>query len=190
MALWWAWQLTFYLVQCLLVFSPGALAADADFEGLLALPPSKLQPDHIPKKVHFVYVNLQPLTWMEYAAVKAALALTPESINLWIPLDGGDPPGPIWQSVLGINGTVLRRMQMPDSVFGNSVKVIQHVADVVRLMVLHEEGGILRYLCEPLAFPVITYPRHLLGYQCSHTALHGPSDIECIHKGNGNGTRR
>ena len=141
MAFFLFWKFIHHVLLCMLLFPFDIIARDADFEGLLSRPLSEPEPDYIPKKIHFVYVTLMPLTWMEYAAVKASLALTPESINLWIPHDQGDPPGPIWQSVLAINGTVLRRIEMPDSVYGNSVKVIQHVADVVRLMVLHEEGG-------------------------------------------------
>jgi hypothetical protein len=118
-----------------------ALANDAGFGRLLAQPASGTEPDHIPKKVHFVFVNLKPLSWMEYAAVKSSTAFDPESINLWIPAGDAQPPGPIWERVLAIDRTVLRRMEMPSSVYGIPVRIIQHVSDVSRLKIIYEEGG-------------------------------------------------
>jgi hypothetical protein len=35
----------------------------------------------------------------------------------------------------------LRRMEVPDTVYGNELKAPQHVSDIIRLKVLWEEGG-------------------------------------------------
>ena len=47
-------------------------ARDANYEVVLAQPPPSSPPQRIPKVVHFIFVNLKPLTWVEYAAVSSA----------------------------------------------------------------------------------------------------------------------
>lgn len=116
------------------------IAKDANFEGILSQPALLPQPSYIPKNAHFVFVYLKELTWMEYAAVRSAHdVLQVERINLWVP--SGSFPGEMWMRILAIPGTVIRRMEIPDTVYGNELKVPQHVSDIIRLKVLWEEGG-------------------------------------------------
>ncbi|KAI9739253.1 MAG: hypothetical protein M1834_007466 [Cirrosporium novae-zelandiae] len=115
---------------------------DADFDSVLSLPPLSFPPDTIPRTVHFVFVDLKPLTWMEFAAVQGAhLALKAETINIWVP-DRGDPLGKIWEMILDIPGVRFRRIEMPDSVYGHELKILAHISDIVRMKAMYEEGGI------------------------------------------------
>jgi hypothetical protein len=50
-------------------------------------------------------------------------------------------PGEMWMRILAIPGAVLRRMEVPDSVYGNELQVPQHMSDIIRLKVLWDEGG-------------------------------------------------
>jgi hypothetical protein len=116
------------------------IAKDAGFEGLLSQPELLPQPSHIPKNAHFVFVYLKELTWMEYAAIRSAHdVLQVERINLWVP--DGAFPGEMWKRILAIPSIVIRRTEIPDTVYGNELKVPQHVSDIIRLKVLWEEGG-------------------------------------------------
>jgi hypothetical protein len=77
---------------------------------------------------------------MEYAAIRSAHdVLQVETINLWVP--DGPIPGEMWMRILAIPSTVIRRMEVPDTVYGNELKAPQHVSDIIRLKVLWEEGG-------------------------------------------------
>ncbi|KAI9883562.1 MAG: hypothetical protein M1823_004660 [Watsoniomyces obsoletus] len=117
-------------------------ALDANYESTLAAP---VQQHHswarIPKVVHFVFVELKSSSWIEYAAVRSARTnIGAEKINIWVPW-GQEFPGDIWARMLKIPSVVIRRMQMPDSVYGRKVQQLAHISDVVRLKILYEEGG-------------------------------------------------
>ena len=115
-------------------------ARDANYEAIVAQPPPSSPSQRIPKVVHFIFVDLKPLTWIEHAAVSSAWKIVgAETINLWVPSEP-DFPGEMWARVLKIPPVTVRSVEMPDSVFGREIRRIEHVADVVRLRVLHEEG--------------------------------------------------
>lgn len=116
---------------------------DADFESLIsrmALDDSPI-PDHIPNVVHFVFVTITPIGWSEYVAVRsAAVNLKAEIINIWVPMEA-DFIGNMWGRVLEIPGVVLRRTEMPDSVYGHKAVALAHRSDFARLKALYSEGG-------------------------------------------------
>jgi hypothetical protein len=116
---------------------------DVDFDGLISRLASDDLPTlaHIPKVVHFVFVQLRPVGWIEYVAIRSAsVNIQAEKINIWAPKEG-EFPGEMWERILEIPGVVVRRVEMPDTVYGNKVKHLAHVSDLVRLQVIYLEGG-------------------------------------------------
>lgn len=121
---------------------PVVYSLDADFDGLISSPASDLPiPAHIPKVVHFVFVTLRPVGWIEYVAIRSAsVNIQAEKINIWAPKEGNFP-GEMWERIFEIPGVVVRRVEMPDTVYGNKVKFQAHVSDLVRLKAVYSEGG-------------------------------------------------
>lgn len=136
------WLGTPALFLCILELR-AVVAVDVDFDGLisrLALENSSI-PVYIPKVVHFVYVTLESVGWAEYAAVRSAVVnLHADTINIWVPIEG-DFPDEMWPHILQIPGVVVRRVEMPDTVYGHKVEQQAHVSDLVRLQVMYSEGG-------------------------------------------------
>lgn len=119
----------------------GRVALDVDYESILAAPVHHASVTRIPKVVHFVFVELRPIAWIEYAAVCSAWKIIgAEKINLWVP-EGQEFPGKMWALVLKIPSVVVRPMRMPNRVFGREIRQLAHTSDVVRLKVLYEEEG-------------------------------------------------
>lgn len=99
--------------------------------------------DPIPKVAHFIWACVgRPLDWLEYAAIKASIVTVGvETVNLWVP-PGAVLDGPVWELVLEFPQSVLREVEMPTEIYGNKIENIAHQADVLRLEVLYQEGGI------------------------------------------------
>lgn len=125
-----------------LIFNTLGLALEADFPSLFAVPAAaNSEQEYIPKVVHFVLSTVKEASWDVFVAVRAAHdRIEAEKINIWIPTDA-QLQGEMWDRILKIPGTVVRKMDMPDSVYGHKIKKPAHVADVARLKVLYEEGG-------------------------------------------------
>jgi hypothetical protein len=121
---------------------PAVSSLDADFDSLISSLASDLPiPAHIPKVVHFVFVTLRPVGWIEYVAIRSAsVNVHAEKINIWAPKEGNFP-GEMWERIFEIPGVVVRRIEMPDTVYGNKVKFQAHVSDLVRLKAVYSEGG-------------------------------------------------
>jgi hypothetical protein len=121
---------------------PAVSSLDADFDGLISSLASDLPiPAHIPKVVHFVFVTLRPVGWIEYAAIRSAsVNVQAEKINIWAPKEGNFS-GEMWERIFEIPGVVVRRVEMPDTVYGNKVSFEAHVSDLVRLKAVYSEGG-------------------------------------------------
>jgi hypothetical protein len=135
------WRQTQWLFGLLMLQAISCL--DADFDGLISSLASDDSPipDHIPKVAHFVYVTLKPVGWIDYAAIRSAYAnLQAEKINIWAPKEGNFP-GEMWERIFEIPGVVVRRVEMPDTVYGNKVKFEAHVSDLIRLKAVYSEGG-------------------------------------------------
>jgi hypothetical protein len=129
------------LLLCLLLFPPIVSSLDADFPALWELHAHEAAPTQIPNVAHFVYVFGREVGWTEYIAIRSARDfLRVDTINIWTPL-GAVFPGEMWKRILALPSVVVRTVDMPDSVFGHKVMKPAHVADLVRLRVMYEEGG-------------------------------------------------
>jgi hypothetical protein len=129
------------LLLCLLLFPPIISSLDADFPALWELHAHEAAPTHIPNVAHFIYVFVQEVGWTEYIAIRSARDfLHVDTINIWTP-PGAVFPGEMWERILALPSVVVRTVDMPDSVFGHQVMKPAHVADLVRLRVMYEEGG-------------------------------------------------
>lgn len=154
---------------------------DADFESLIsrmALDDSPI-PDHIPNVVHFVFVTITPIGWSEYVAVRsAAVNLKAEIINIWVPMEA-DFIGNMWGRVLEIPGVVLRRTEMPDSVYGHKAVALAHRSDFARLKALYSEGG--KSAVERDSSSETKIRRHLYGYELDSVTFMGSNHFQCVY---------
>jgi mannosyltransferase OCH1-like enzyme len=115
---------------------------DAGFEELLKKSVSS-ENEHIaiPKIVHFIFGlkgESPPFMIEHYLAIKSAHAsIQPEVIYFWY---HWEPVSELWFAVKHL--VVLKRIELITTVYGNKIEHFAHMADVVRLMILHEFGGI------------------------------------------------
>jgi hypothetical protein len=97
----------------------------------------------IPKKLHFVYISTPakgglPFYFCYWVAIRSAMRLNPEyEVNLWYE---EEPKSRYFDALRGM--VRLRKVTPPDHVFGNPVPHYAHKADVLRLQILLEEGGV------------------------------------------------
>eukprot|EP01111_Echinosteliopsis_oligospora_P007833 TRINITY_DN2315_c0_g2_i11.p1 TRINITY_DN2315_c0_g2~~TRINITY_DN2315_c0_g2_i11.p1 ORF type:complete len:335 (-),score=80.15 TRINITY_DN2315_c0_g2_i11:10-1014(-) len=104
----------------------------------ITYPPSILK--HVPKLVHYVWVNPKPSPIPLFTAVSieaCAHVMKPEAIYIHC---YHEPIGDFWNVVKHLVTVV--KINNVDNIFDRPVNVIQHVADVVRLNVLRKYGGI------------------------------------------------
>lgn len=95
----------------------------------------------IPKIVHYVWVNKEPapLPIFAYVSVEATLEVVkPDAIYFHAHTQ---PIGEWWERIKD-SVTLKVIAQIPTSIFGRPIEVREHVADVVRLEVIREYGGI------------------------------------------------
>jgi hypothetical protein len=97
----------------------------------------------IPRKLHFVYVSSLAeggldFSFCYWAAVRSAITSNPGyEAHLWYE---HEPASRYWDDLKG--EIVLHQIKAPDAIFGNPVPHYAHKADIVRLQVLLNEGGI------------------------------------------------
>ena len=97
-------------------------------------------PVKVPNIVHFIF-GLKPdpiFNFIDYACVKAALQIQkPERVMFHYHYE---PQGIFWELIKP--NVTLNRVRLVDSIFNNSVIHYAHKADVIRLEVLRNYGGI------------------------------------------------
>jgi len=96
--------------------------------------------ERTPRRIHFVYLTEAPSEFplIYYIAVKSAIQ---QNADYEITLHCNEPPVGRYWSLL--EGTVtLRLVPMPDKIFGRPVTRVEHRADILRLEILLEFGGI------------------------------------------------
>jgi hypothetical protein len=116
-------------------------------------------PGKIPNIIHFVYgfkQQQEPFNLTKYIAIMSAYHLNkPDRIYFYYKFE---PFGPLWDQVKPLLTMVLT--DPPETIFGNKVTRYAHKADIVRLQVLNEKGGIyldIDTIClRPLA-PLLDY---------------------------------
>lgn len=92
----------------------------------------------IPKVVHFIYLGGRPFSLTHMLAVLSAQIVNgPDSIILHC---SEMPVGPWWERIAPL--VTINHVSRPNEVFGRPVKMLAHMADVIRLRVLKEQGGI------------------------------------------------
>ena len=112
---------------------------DAIFRANVKWPPSK----PIPRVAHFVHADVKELTWLDWAAVRTAVVnLGVEKVNIWVP-EKAELKGWIWNRIQDMPEVTLRKIVMPKTVWGGRIDVPQQQADIIRLKILYEEGGML-----------------------------------------------
>ena len=65
-----------------------------------------------------------------------------KTVKIWVPVNT-KLEGDIWGRVIDMAGVEVHRIFMPTSVYGHKMQEAFQAADVVRLKVLYEEGGML-----------------------------------------------
>lgn len=89
-------------------------SSDPNFQHILgkhttAIPQTK----QIPKIAHFVYNDAKQLSWLERAAIRAAIVnLEVETVSIWLP-EELKLEGQIWNWILEMPEVWLRRIAMP-----------------------------------------------------------------------------
>ena len=97
----------------------------------------------IPRKIHFVYVSSPAdggldFSFCYWVAVRSAIKSNPGyEVHLWYE---HEPASAYWDDLK--KEIILHQIKAPESIFGNPVPHYAHKADIVRLQVLLEEGGI------------------------------------------------
>jgi len=103
-----------------------------------------LKPHRIPKIVHFIFgldknFGNHDFGFIHYLAIRTAkLAIKPEILYLHYFYESKSP---WWEKVKPLV-TLKKLKSIPTSIFGNPVNDVAHRADVVRLEILLEYGGI------------------------------------------------
>ena len=119
---------------------------DVDFRPIFAQKLTCPASSPIPKIAHFVHTEVKELTWLDWATVRGAIVnLGVEKVHIWLPKDV-ELKGWIWNRVLEMREVKLRRIAMPKSIYKVAIDNPERQADVVRLKLLYEEGGMLKYL--------------------------------------------
>ena len=92
----------------------------------------------IPKLVHFIYLGGRPFSLTHMLAVQSAKVVnSPDSIFLHC---SEKPAGPWWERVE--QSVTINYVGKPTEVFGRPIKMLAHMADIIRLRVLKDMGGI------------------------------------------------
>lgn len=97
----------------------------------------------IPKKIHFIFGLLEnfqkkPFSFVHYLAIKSAAECNPDyEINYYYKYESS---GEWWEKAKEIVN--LHKVEPPTEIFGNPLNHVAHMADVIRLELLIEQGGI------------------------------------------------
>src|SRR5882757_1288741 len=97
----------------------------------------------IPNIIHFVFTNSprlggKPFSLTHYVAIKSAYAVNkPHKIYLHCEYE---PSGEWWELIKPL--VTINKVKLPDEIFGNPIFHMAHQADVIRLQILTEMGGI------------------------------------------------
>ena len=97
----------------------------------------------IPRKLHFIYISTPakgglPFYFCYWAAVRSAMRCNPGfEVNLWYE---EEPRSPYFARLADM--VKFHKVKPPEEVFGNPVPHYAHKADVLRLQILLQEGGI------------------------------------------------
>lgn len=92
----------------------------------------------IPKIIHFINIGTREFLYFHYIVVRMARAVNPD---FEIMLHYTDEPGGQWWEKAKSHCT-MNKVEYKDEIFGNKIKNPAHVADVIRLEILKEIGGI------------------------------------------------
>jgi len=105
--------------------------------------PRPVYPDVVPNIVHYVYSlagDAREIQYFQYLAVRSALLTLKPDLILFHHARGFPPHGPYWD--LLAQHIVLSPIDPPADVFGRPLTHYAHKADVIRLQVLLQYGGI------------------------------------------------
>lgn len=97
----------------------------------------------IPKKIHFIYISKPeegglPFSFCYWAAVQSAMKCNPcYEIHFWYEYE---PNSRYFQDLK--NRIILHKIEAPKEIYGNPVPHYAHKADILRLQILLEHGGI------------------------------------------------
>lgn len=97
----------------------------------------------IPKKIHFIYISKPeegglPFSFCYWAAVQSAIKCNPDyEVHFWYEYE---PDSRYYQDLK--NRIILHQIEAPKEIFGNPVPHYAHKADILRLQILLEHGGI------------------------------------------------
>ena len=92
----------------------------------------------IPKIIHFIYVGGRPFSFVHFLAIYTAMKVNrPERIYFH---HTEEPAGEWWALARPL--VTMNRVPPVTEVFGNPVTYLAHKADVIRLEVLRQHGGI------------------------------------------------
>ncbi|MEM7021061.1 MAG: beta-1,6-N-acetylglucosaminyltransferase [Pseudomonadota bacterium] len=112
----------------------------------------------IPNLLHFIYLGGLPFSFVHWMAIQSAVVLNrPERVYLHC---SGEPSGPYWQRIRPV--VTLVPTKPVTRVFGRRLNKITHQADVLRLRILLEYGGIYLDLDTISVQPL----SHLLEHPC------------------------
>src|SRR5690349_18015895 len=96
-----------------------------------------------PKIVHFIYISEHTKDFWElpviyYLAIQSVVLSNP-SYTIWLHTNlvlRGD----LFDRIAGV--IAIKQVVLPVEIFGNPISRVQHKADVLRLQILHENGGV------------------------------------------------
>jgi hypothetical protein len=97
----------------------------------------------IPKKIHFIYISKPeegglPFSFCYWAAVQSAVKCNPEyEVHFWYE---HEPMSCYFDDLKSL--MTLHKIEAPKEIFGNPVPHYAHKADILRLQILLEHGGI------------------------------------------------
>jgi hypothetical protein len=99
----------------------------------------------IPKKIHFIYglsddYGKMPFSFFHWAAIKSAKKMNPDyEIYYWYK----NLPDSKYMKCLLNDGIIFKEIEkVPTHIFGNELCCVAHKADILRLEILNEFGGI------------------------------------------------
>jgi len=95
----------------------------------------------VPNIVHLIIFRKQQLDFTEMVNIQS-VHRNQSPDRILIHCDCSDLRGPYWEIVRNLSGLELRYLREPRSVFGRSLSSVYHAADVARLYVLRQYGGI------------------------------------------------
>jgi len=150
-------------------------SAQFNFDGVFSGNYTQAIRDPLPKIAHCVHTDVKELTWFNWAAVRAAIVnLGAEQVNVWFP-EKAELRGWIWNRVLEIPEVRVRRITMPKSAYGANVDDPERQADIVRLKILYEEGGLSNQSAQNVVVEGSSILRYLHGHDL--VALKSLDDI-------------